>query len=324
MKVLYGYRGTSDKLKDPVAAIGIFDGVHVGHKKVIRKVLNSTIPGGDRIVITFDPHPRTVLFPEKNSPRIMSLEHRLSIFEKMGLDAVVIVRFTEFLSEMSPEEFIKRVLSGIGTKKVYVGSNFYFGSKKSGDSRALKSLAQKYGIEVHAAGPVKRRGRVVSSTWLRKLISSGRILEAEKLLRRPVSVLGTVVSGEKRGRELGAPTANIDPHHEVIPSPGVYAVFVDFKGSMYEGVINIGFNPTFYGRKLKKRREPKVEVNLFDFEGNVYGQPIEIFFIKKLRREKAFRSPDKLKKQIHQDILAAKKILSGKNIGRKIEPYKRY
>ncbi|MDP8299863.1 MAG: bifunctional riboflavin kinase/FAD synthetase [Candidatus Tantalella remota] len=322
MKTLYGYRDIAGKLKDPVAAIGIFDGIHLGHKRVINKVIFSTVAGQDRVVITFDPHPQAVLDPGKNPPRIMSLDHRLSMFEKMGVDATVVIRFTDFIASMSPEEFIKRVLVSTGAKKIFVGNNFHFGSGKSGNVQSFKDLGKKYGISVNAVGPVKKRGRVVSSTWLRSLIIRGDIEKAENLLRRPVSVLGIVVAGDSRGKELGVPTANIDPHHEVIPPPGVYAVKVDVGGELFDGVLNIGFKPTFYGRKLKKRKEPHIEVHINGFDGDLYGHTLEVFFIKRLRREKKFKNEDALKKQIAKDNEIASKVLSGKRVVHKIRKYK--
>ncbi len=322
MKTLYGYRDIGGKLKDPVAAIGIFDGIHLGHKRVINKVISSAAAGQDKVIITFDPHPQAVLDPGKNPPRIMSLDHRLSIFEKMGVDATVVIRFTDFIASMSPEEFTKRVLVATGAKKIFVGSNFHFGSGKSGNVRMFKDLGEKYGISVNAVGPVKKRGRVVSSTWVRSLIARGEIEKAENLLRRPVSVLGTVVHGDSRGKELGVPTANIDPHHEVIPPPGVYAVKVDVGGDLLDGVLNVGFKPTFYGRKLKKRKEPHIEVHIKEFDKDLYGHTLEVFFIKRLRREKKFRSEEALKKQIAKDTELASNLLSGKRVIHKIKRYK--
>lgn len=323
MKVLYGYRDLKDKLKDPVIAIGIFDGIHIGHKRVIKRVLNLPASGRrDKVVVTFDPHPQTVLCPEKASPRIMSLEHRLFILEKMGIDAAIVIRFTDFIAMMSPEEFIRRVINGIGARTVYVGSNFHFGRGKKGDTETFKELGKSFGIDVRIVEPVKKSGRIVSSTWLRKLIAGGNILKAENLLRRPVSVLGTVVSGDRRGKILGVPTANIDPHHEVIPPPGVYAVKVDADGELFDGVLNIGFRPTFYGSPKGKRKEPQIEAHLIDFKGDLYGRHIEIFFIKRLRREKKFKSDEKLKAQISKDIERAKSFLKSKNILLKIKRYK--
>ncbi|MEA3488928.1 MAG: bifunctional riboflavin kinase/FAD synthetase [Candidatus Omnitrophota bacterium] len=322
MKTFYGYRNLDKKLRDPVVAIGIFDGIHLGHKRVIKKVLNERGQGSDKVVITFDPHPQTVLRPDKTSPRIMSLEHRLFIFEKMGIDAVVIIRFTDFIAAMSPEDFVKKVLRDVGARKVYVGSNFHFGKRKSGDAKTLEKAGMDCGIDVRTVHPVKKAGRIVSSTWLRRLISAGKIEMAEELLRRPVSVFGTIVGGDKRGGEYGFPTANVDPHQEVIPPPGVYAVKIDIAGKLFDGVLNIGFKPTFYGRKLKKRKEPHIEVHILNFDGDLYGRYVETFFIRRLRREKKFKNAETLKRQIVKDVGKAEKFLSGNKAFLKIKRYK--
>lgn len=321
MKVFHGYKNAGG-LKDPVAAIGIFDGIHIGHKKVIKRMLNCPGEGRDRVIITFDPHPRSVLYPKKPLPRIMSLDHRLRIFEKMGVDAVVIVNFTEVIAGMTPEEFIKRVISGLGARTVFVGSNFRFGNGKKGDVNVFAEISRKYGIETRIVPPVKRRGRIVSSTRVRELVAKSDIKEAEKLLRRPVSVLGTVVKGEEIGRRIGVPTANIDPHQEVIPPPGVYAVKVDVNGKLHDGVLNIGFRPTFYGNRAKRREEPKIEVHIYDFEEHLYGATLEIFFIQKLRNEKKFHNETALVAQIMADKARARKLLADPSIARKIRKYK--
>ena len=322
MKVLYGYRDADKTLKDPIVAIGIFDGIHIGHKRVIGKVLNTRETGRDKVIVTFDPHPQMVLRPEKTPPRIMSLEHRLHIFGKMGLDAVVVIHFTDFIAMMTPDEFVKRVLAALGARKVYVGDNFHFGRGKSGNIEDLKEIGKRYGVEVITVKPVKMGGRTVSSTWLRKLIRAGDIARAEKILRRPVSVLGTVVKGDERGKSLGRPTANIDPHQEVIPPPGVYAVKADIGGQLYDGVLNVGFRPTFYGARLNKRKEPHIEAHILNYVGDLYGQSIEIFFIKRIRRENRFRNAKDLIRQIAKDVEMAGKLLHRRDIVRKIQRYK--
>jgi len=309
MKVLYGYKNAGDCLKDAVIAIGMFDGVHVGHKRVIKRVLNAAVSGGRRAVMTFDPHPQNVLCPEKPQARIMSLEHRLSIFRKMGLDAAVVIRFTDHIAAMGPEDFIRKVLHRTGVKRVYVGGNFHFGRGKSGNVETFRCKGKAYGIDIRTVQPVKLRGRTVSSTWLRALISAGKLEQAARLLRRPVSVYGTVVAGDRRGRLLGVPTANIDPHHEVIPPSGTYAVRADVDGTVFRGVLNIGFNPTFYGRGARRRIEPRIETHLMGFEGDLYGHSLEISFIKKLRREKRFRDAETLRRQIISDIERAGAVL---------------
>jgi riboflavin kinase/FMN adenylyltransferase len=322
MQVLYGYRNLEKKLKDPVIAIGVFDGIHLGHKRVIKRLLALREPKREKVIVTFDPHPQTVLRPDRKPPRIMSLDHKLFILEKMGLDAVIVIHFTDFIATMSPEEFVKKVIGGIGARKVYVGSNFHFGKGKSGNVERFKEIGRECGIDVRIVEPVKKGGRIVSSTWLRKLIKEGKIARAEQLLRRPVSVLGTVVKGDELGKTLGKPTANIDPHQEVIPPPGVYAVKVDISGQLYDGVLNIGFKPTFYGSRLKKRKEPLIEVHVIGYEGNLYGQNIEIFFIKKLRKEKHYKTREALIRQIKKDIIKAGEVLSSKKILWKIKRYK--
>lgn len=310
MKRLYGYKNASETIKDPVAAIGIFDGVHLGHKRIISKLLGLRNAPGDRIVITFDPHPQTVLRPDKTAPRIMSLEHRLSLLEKMGLDAAIVIKFTDYIAMMSPEEFVRSVLGGIGARRIFVGCNFHFGRGRSGNVDNLREIAAKYGMDVRVVEPVKVARRVVSSTWLRELIRSGKLARAELLLRRPVSVYGTVVKGDARGTVLGVPTANVDPHQEVIPPPGVYAVKVDVGGELYDGVLNIGYRPTFYGRSPHKREEPRIEVHIIGFEGDLYGKNVEIFFMKRLRGERRFGRPGDLVRRIAKDIEGAKKILA--------------
>ncbi|MFH1798773.1 MAG: bifunctional riboflavin kinase/FAD synthetase [Candidatus Omnitrophota bacterium] len=322
MKVLYGYKNLQGKLKDPVVAIGIFDGIHIGHKRVIKKVLSAKKSAQESVILTFDPHPQITLRPDKTPPRIMSLEHRLFIFEKMGIDAAIVIRFTDFIASMTPEDFIKKVICVIGAKKIYVGINFHFGSARSGNVEIFKKIARDYGIDVCTVRPVKLGRRVVSSTWLRKLICRGKIEKAETLLRRPVSILGRVVVGARRGKTIGIPTANIDPCQETIPPPGVYAVKIDIGCKFYDGVINIGFNPTFYGKRLKRRKEPQIEAHLIGFRGDLYGSLIEIFFIKKIRKEKTFKGEENLKKQIEKDIGKAEKILLNKKILMKIKRYK--
>ncbi|MBD3380451.1 MAG: bifunctional riboflavin kinase/FAD synthetase [Candidatus Omnitrophica bacterium] len=322
MRRLYGYDNIRQELRDPVAAIGMFDGIHLGHRRVINKVLRAAGKDRDAAVITFDPHPQSVIDPRKAPPRIMSLEHRLHIFEKMKLDAAVVIKFTGGVSSMGPEDFVDKVISGMGARTVFVGSNFRFGSGKSGDVKLLKDIGGSRGIDVFEVKPVKMGGRVISSTWLRKLISSGDIAKAEKLLRRPPSVLGTVVEGDRRGRSLGLPTANIDPHQEVIPPPGVYAVKVELGGKLFNGALNIGFKPTFYGSKLKKRKEPSAEVHVIDYDGSLYGKTLEIFFIKALRKEKHFRTEKELVFQVRKDMERARQLLSSKRTSEKIRKYK--
>jgi riboflavin kinase/FMN adenylyltransferase len=283
MKILHGYRNGKE-LKDPVMAIGIFDGVHIGHMKVLNNVLRKSGPGNDRVILTFDPHPKIVLGKADKTIRIMSLEHRLSIFSNLGFDAAIVINFTDHISMLSPGDFVKKILCHFGTKKVFVGSNFRFGYKQSGTVSDFHSLAFSEGIEINRVNPVKKAGRIVSSTWLRKLISRGELEKASLLLRRP----------------------------------GVYAVKVRIGHIIYDGVLNIGVKPTFYGNRLKKRKEQCVEVHISGFSGRLYHRDVEIFFIKRIRGEKKFKTDALLKKRIEKDILAAGTILSDKDLLKKV------
>ncbi|MBF0217510.1 MAG: bifunctional riboflavin kinase/FAD synthetase [Candidatus Omnitrophica bacterium] len=308
MRIFHGVKSAKG-LHAPSAAIGNFDGVHLGHQAVIRRLLRDGGAGGDKIIITFDPHPRTVLRKGNAPLRIMPLEHRLRIFEKEGIDAVVIIKFTKRFSLLSPEDFIKQTLVPLGCRKVFVGCDFHFGKGRMGDAAAVEEAGKKYGISIFSVSPVKKNGTIVSSTRVRELIAAGELEKASKLLARPVSVLGTVVKGDERGRELGFPTANIDPHHEITPPPGVYAVRACIKGKYRGGVANIGFRPTFYGTRRNEREEPLIEVFIFDFKENIYGTNIEVQFLKMLRREKKFGSKEALVRQIRKDIARAKTIV---------------
>ena len=321
MKIFHGYKNITG-LRSPVIAVGIFDGIHAGHRRVIKAMLRAAGRGRDRAVMTFDPHPRSVLYPTVPLPRIMSLEHRLSILRKMGVNVAIVVNFSDHTASMSPEDFVKEVIKPAGAKKVFVGNNFHFGRGKKGNVDAFRKIGKRCGIDVREVASVRHNGRVVSSTWLRELISRGEIGEAEKLLKRPVSILGTVVKGDSRGRVLGFPTANVDPHHEVSPPPGVYAAKIDAGKKIYDGVVNIGFRPTFYGRLTHKRREPRIEVHIFGFSGRLYGRTIEVFFIKKLRNEKKFQTEKALIARIRRDAASAKKLLSNPSLLYRIKRYK--
>ncbi|MFA6636813.1 MAG: bifunctional riboflavin kinase/FAD synthetase [Candidatus Omnitrophota bacterium] len=314
MKVLRGYKGAGKSLIEPVLAIGVFDGVHLGHRKVIEKMMSSS-GGGDKTILTFDPHPETVLRPHLDLPRIMSLEHRLKLFREMGLDAAIIVKFSRHIAEMSPEDFIERVIRrGIGSERVFVGDNFYFGKGACAGTARFRKAGTERCIKVDVVKAVKKGGKVISSTRLRKLVSAGSLDEAEKLLGRPFSVLGTVVSGDGIGRVIGTPTANIDPHHEVIPPVGVYAVKIALEGKHFPGVLNIGYKPTFYGRS-PKRKEPVIEAHILGFSGDLYGMDIEVFFVKRLRSEQHFSSKEKLRSAIEKDIETARAIMTVREQG---------
>lgn len=300
MIAIYGLRWFKLPRHRSVVAIGIFDGVHAGHARVISSaVRRAKALGLKSVVMTFDPHPAKVLGHRLSAPSLMSIAHRTRLMAALGPDYIVIARFSKALAALGPAEFAEKVLvSKAGAAEVFVGDNFYFGKGAKAGSGSLASIGRKSGFRVNVVPPVMAGGHRVSSSAIRSLISKGRLSEAARLLGRPVSVYGTVAPGARIATELGYPTANINPHHEVVPPSGVYAVIVDHGGRRYKGVLNIGWRPTFYA---PRDMEPTIEVHIFGFRGRLYGKDLEVSFIKKLRDERRFSDSASLVRQIRKD-----------------------
>jgi len=307
MKVIRGINNIKKKFKRPIVAVGVFDGVHLGHKKIIRRLVKKAKRvNGTSLVITFDPHPDKVLHPVKYVPLLISLKHRLRLFKELGVDRVLVLKFTKTFSGLRAGDFVKRVLvDKIGAKELLIGKGFVLGKGKSGGRRRLRRLASKYGFKISYIRMHRISNLPISSTRIRRLIIKGRLAQAANLLGRRVGVLGTVKPGAKLGRVLGYPTCNIDPHHEAIPPSGVYAVLARHKNKTYGGVLNIGRRPTFY-----KRSDPTIEVHIFNFRKSIYNQDLEIEFIKRIRNEKKFPSNAALINQIKLDEKKSRKLLA--------------
>ncbi len=312
MKIYYSIKEIKIPARESILAIGIFDGIHKGHKRIIKKlVARSHRAKKKSLILTFYPHPASVLSYASSTPLLISLEHRLRLFERMGIDIAVVVKFTSGFSRMKPERFVKDfLLKKLRMSEMVVGDDFVFGHRSSGTLGLLEKLSRRYGFKLTRVSLLKRRRKIVSSTYIRSLITHGKLREASQLLGRPVSILGTVKRGTRRGRLLGYPTANIDPHHEAIPPSGVYAVYIYFRGKRYKGLLNIGFRPTFHDEGYPP--EPTIEAHMFNFHNMIYGKELEIFFVKKLRKEKRFASKEALKKRIGLDERAARRILGKK------------
>ncbi len=307
MKIYHGFNDKHLKLIPRGVAVGIFDGVHRGHRKILRRMLREAEEQKIlSMVVTFNPHPDKILHPKKNNPILMSLEHRLEFFKKMGLAEVLVISFNKAFSKISREDFLRKLLrKRLGMRVLSVGHDFRFGRQGLGDAAYLAQQAKVLGFHLSVASPLKTRGEIISSTRIRRLIENGRLNEASKMLGRPVSVYGTVVRGHGRGRGLGFPTANLNPHHETLPPHGVYAVWGFLNGRKLKGILHIGQKPTFHDPALS------VEVHFLGFRQNIYDREIELFFVSKLRNTKHFKNPDALAKAIQKDAAQARRVFGG-------------
>lgn len=310
MKVIRGIHAIPKIQTGSVVTVGVFDGVHIGHRKVIREVVRlARLRKRTSVVVTFDPHPAKLLRPSSAVPSIISLKHRIRLIRELGVDMLVIARFTGAFSRIAPSAFIRTVVAGrLNAREIAVSGKFYFGKGARAGVRELKKIAAACGVRVRIVRPAKALGAVVGSSLVRSLILKGDIRRAARLIGRPVSVLGTVVSGSRFGRVLGYPTANINPHHEVVPPSGVYAVIVQVGGRRYGGLLNRGTRPTFFS---PRDSEPQIEAHIFDFAGTIYGRDIEVHFIRKIREEVRFNDRQELVAQIRRDEKAARFILKG-------------
>lgn len=298
MKIFNGIKKIS-KFRNPVVAMGVFDGVHKGHREILKAAVRKAQKiGGLSVAFTFWPHPQ-------QEESLYSLEHRLQLIAELGVDVCIIVRFSKHFSKISASSFIKNILvKKINVKYIYVGSDFKFGKGALGDLDLLREEGKFHNFGVKGFRIIKVKGRPIRSTLIRSLIKTGKIKDAEKLLGRRVSVLGSVIKGTALGRILGFPTANIDPHHEVIPASGIYAVRIILDKHKLKGACYIGKRPTIEAGNNKIN----IEVHIFNFNTDIYGKYLEIQFVKKIRSDKKFNSLDKLALQIKKDLISAKKI----------------
>jgi riboflavin kinase/FMN adenylyltransferase len=287
----------------PVLALGNFDGLHRGHIKILERVRRvATERGATSVVMTFDPHPPRIVRPDKAPPLLMTMAQRLEGIERAGLDGVAVVRFTPELSRWDPETFVRTVLvEWLHASEVWVGANFLFGHDRAGNFSMLRSLGARYGCRTEKIDPVRYKDFVVSSTRIRRLIGEGRVDEAGALLGHPYSIDGTVETGDRRGRQIGFPTANLATENELIPPNGVYATIVRLDGVIYPAVTNVGVRPTF-GDTAKTM----VEAHLIDLDRDLYGQTLRLGFIQRMRDERRFDSVDLLKAQIAADVAKAR------------------
>jgi riboflavin kinase / FMN adenylyltransferase len=291
----------------PVLALGNFDGVHRGHRKILDRVCRvAGERGATPVVMTFDPHPPRVVRPDKAPPLLMTTAQKLEAIEATGLQGAAIVRFTTELSHWDPDTFVQRVLvDWLRVAEVWVGANFLFGHDRAGNFSTLRVLGARYGFKAEKIDPIRYKDFVVSSTRIRRLVGEGRVDEAGALLGHQYFVDGCVVAGDRRGRTVGFPTANLSTDNELLPPNGVYATTLTLDGVVRPSVTNVGVRPT-----VDTSGQLSVETHVFDFERDIYGARVRVGFVQRLRDERRFDSLDALKVQIGADCDRARVLFS--------------
>jgi riboflavin kinase / FMN adenylyltransferase len=285
-------------------AIGVFDGVHLGHQQIIRQTIaDARQHEGIALVVTFDRHPNVIVAPDHVPSLIYSQPQKLRTIESLGADALLIVRFDKAFSQQTGEEFIRGLARDLGRiQSICVGADFVFGHRRSGNVALLKALGQQLNFQVHGLPAIALNGQTVSSTRIREAIRAGGLDAASQMLGRAYSIAGKVVRGDELGHKLGYPTANLDTTGLLLPPNGVYAAHGGLRGRNHRAVLNIGVRPTIQD----STPGPRVEVHLLDFSGELYGEEMEVTFVAKLRDEKKFNSLDELKAQIARDVAEAR------------------
>jgi len=306
MKITKGIEQLS-RGDNSVVTIGNFDGVHLGHQALLKEVIaKAQRVGGESVVLTFDPHPLTVVAPQRQLQFLTTLDEKLSLFEQAGIAHVICLEFSPQLAEISPEAFVKDLLNArIGVRDVFVGSTFRFGKDRAGTIKDLTQLGPKLGFHVTPITPIRHCGDIVSSSTIRTCIHEGRVSEAADFLGRQHTISGVVQQGERNGTAMGYPTANLSlPPQRVIPSNGVYATIATVDGTSYHSVSYIGTRPTFHGT------ERLLEVHIFDLKADLYGKHMTVGFSKQVRGDMVFSNATDLARQIEDDVRYARQSLS--------------
>jgi riboflavin kinase/FMN adenylyltransferase len=285
--------------------IGSFDGVHRGHVKVVRRLLQlARRQGSPTAVMTFDPHPRCVLAPDTCPLSLTTVDEKAAVLAELGVDHLVVMPFTHRLSQLTATEFMDKTTASVPLSGLVIGYDFVLGHQRRGDRAFLEHYGEHRGFAVDVITPHSAEGHVISSSGIRELLQEGHVAHAARLLGRHYSISSFVEHGTGTGSRIGFPTANlaITPS-KLVPKNGVYAVWVDIGGKAYPGALNAGYRPTFGESRLT------VEAFIFDFEGDIYHQDVRVRFVQRIRDEKRFESPEALVKQIGQDVARARKIL---------------
>jgi riboflavin kinase/FMN adenylyltransferase len=289
-------------------AIGVFDGVHLGHQAVISTSASHAKEGRRTpVVVTFDPHPVKVLRPN-NAPHLLTAtRHKMALIRDLGVAHLLVLHFDREFAATSPEAFVLQLVENSRPlREICVGHEWSFGKARAGNLALLKSLGQQHGFDVIGVEAVKVNGEVVSSTAIRKAVEEGNLVKATQMLGREYTILGTVIRGEQLGRQLGFPTANLSAHSEQFPPNGVYVAEARIAGALYRGVANLGFRPTVAAGKSERL----LELHLFDLDREIYGEEMEVRFLRYLRPERKFSGVEELREQIAADVQQARESFS--------------
>lgn len=302
MKVIKGSEAARDILKRSVVTMGVFDGIHLGHQKLMMLCRSRARHLKMKAVAyTFEPHPVRVLSPQACPSLLNTTEQKLELINRLGLDICVVEKFTKQFSHHSPESFFRRVMvDRLKAQELIVGYDFTFGAERRGTTSTLTTLGEQHGIKVHIVNAIFKEGYLVSSTVTRKQVEAGHVDVAEILLGRPYFIDGTVIAGDGMGQQLGFPTANMKTVNELLPAFGVYTTRAKLGKRSYNGVTNVGIRPTFHGKNVR------IETHLLKFRRQVMGCQLRLEFLARLRPELKFETPEQLIAQIHRDIDQAK------------------
>jgi len=297
MKIFHG-TDNANILRSTVLTLGVFDGLHLGHQKIMQKVVSrAKAVGVVPTVITFDPHPRAVLYPENAPPLLQTLDQRLANFNVLGIEQAIVIRFNQEFAAQDAEVFLRDIVhERLQAKEVFLGKGFAFGKNRGGNIELLKKMSEEFGFYADEVPEITVRGQRISSSKIRELLAVGKINFARRMLGRPYGVEGQIIRGDQRGRTIGFPTANLKPRNRVIPRYGVYATANLIDGIWRRSITNVGVRPTFAGDK-----EPSIESYIFDFDGDLYGDVLRVRFLHRIRDERKFNGIEELKNQIEKD-----------------------
>ncbi len=297
MRIFHGTEN-ANILKPTVLTLGVFDGLHLGHQRIMQTVVDrAKLAGAVPTAITFDPHPRAVLHPASAPPLLQTLDQRLANFEVLGIKQAIVIPFTLEFAGQPAQVFLENIVRDrLHAEEVYLGKGFAFGKDRGGNIEMLREASGKLGFVADEVDEVQLRGRRVSSSKIRELLAEGRVNLARRMLGRPYGVEGVIIRGNRRGHTIGFPTANLKPHNRVIPRYGVYATATLIDGTWRKSITNIGVRPTF-----ENDAEPSIESYIFDFDGDLYGDVLRVRFLHRIRDERKFDGIDELKAQIERD-----------------------